>query len=306
LPSDLERARAKLNLALHVVGRRGDGYHLLDTLVVFPEIADGLSADPAAGLALDVDGPFAAATPAGDDNLVLRAARLLQARMKEDGASPRGAHIVLAKNLPVEAGIGGGSADAAAALRLLNRMWGCKLGTAALAALSAGLGADVPMCVHSRGLRARGIGEDVVPLAGWPAIDLVLVNPARRLKVAEIFAALKERHGTGLGDVPRGFKNAADLAAYLKSMRNDLETPARAAAPEVATALNRLAVRPGCLMARMSGSGPTVFGIFAAAADAARAAGEMSARHPDWWVTATRAEGTALTHAADAEIDRFE
>jgi 4-diphosphocytidyl-2-C-methyl-D-erythritol kinase len=145
------------------------------------------------------------------------------------------------------------------------------------------------MCVHSRGLRARGIGEDVVPLPGLPALDVVLVNPARRLKVADIFAALKERHGTGLGEVPRGFKNATDVVAYLKSLRNDLQTPACAEAPEVATALNELAVQPGCLMARMSGSGPTVFGLFAAAADAARAAGELSARHGDWWVAATRA-----------------
>jgi len=282
-----ERARAKVNLALHVVGRRGDGYHLLDTLVVFPEIADGLSARPAPGLVLDVDGPFAAATPAGNDNLVLRAARMLRARCESVGA-----HLKLTKNLPVEAGIGGGSADAAAALRLLNRMWGCDLDPAALASLGAGLGADVPMCVHSRPLRARGIGEDVVPLAGWPAIDLVLVNPARRLRVADMFAALREPHGTGLGEVPRSFKDAADLAAYLKSLRNDLEAPARDRAPELAAALKELGARPGCLMARMSGSGPTVFGIFAAAAEAARAAGWMSAQHSDWWVAATRADAS--------------
>ena len=286
MPSDLERARAKLNLALHVVGRR-DGYHLLDTLVVFPEIGDELSARPAPGLVLEVDGPFAAATPAGDDNLVLRAARMLQARCKSGGA-----HLKLTKNLPVEAGIGGGSADAAAALRLLNRMWGCDLDPAALASLGAGLGADVPMCVHSRPLRARGIGEEIVPLAGWPAIDLVLVNPDRRLRVADMFAALTERRGTGLGEIPRRFKNAADFAAHLATLRNDLEAPARDRVPEVAAALKELGARPGCLMARMSGSGPTVFGIFAAAAEAARAAGELSARHTDWWIAATRAEET--------------
>lgn len=280
-----ERARAKLNLALHVLGRRGDGYHLLDTIVVFAEIADELSARPAPALTLQVDGPFASATPAGDGNLVLAAARLLQAK-RGPGA---GARLALSKNLPVEAGIGGGSADAAAAFRLLNRMWGCDLGPAALAGLGARLGADVPMCLHSRPLRAGGIGEDIVPLTGLPAIDLVLVNPGRRLSTAEIFAALPESRRGGIGEVPPRFADVAQLAAYLKSLRNDLQAAASARVPEIAAALQRLGAEPGCLLARMSGSGPTLFGLFAGAAEAARAASALAAGHPDWWIAATRA-----------------
>ena len=280
-----ERARAKLNLALHVLGRRGDGYHLLDTLVVFPEIADRLAARPARPLMLEVDGPFASATPAGEDNLVLGAARMLQAERRASD----GAHLVLSKCLPVEAGIGGGSADAAAALRLLDRMWGCNLGVAGLAGLGARLGADVPMCLYSRPLRAGGIGEEIGPLSGLPDIDLVLVNPARRLSTADLFAVLPDRHGGGIGEVPRRFGDVADLAAYLRSLRNDLEAVACARVPEIAATLQELGAQPGCLMARMSGSGPTIFGIFADPALASRAAGRFAARYSNWWVAATRA-----------------
>jgi 4-diphosphocytidyl-2-C-methyl-D-erythritol kinase len=161
-----ESAPAKVNLALHVVGRRRDGYHLLDTLVAFPEIGDELCAGQAPHLRLEVDGPFAQAIPSDDDNLVLQAARMLQARAEESGGPHHSAHLLLTKNLPVEAGIGGGSADAAAALRLLNRKWNCGLNLGELAALGASLGADVPMCVHMRALRAQGIGEQVTPLSG--------------------------------------------------------------------------------------------------------------------------------------------
>ncbi|MDP2620349.1 MAG: 4-(cytidine 5'-diphospho)-2-C-methyl-D-erythritol kinase [Hyphomicrobiales bacterium] len=280
-----ERARAKLNLALHVLARRSDGYHRIDTVVVFAEIADGLAARPAPALMLELDGPFASAAPAGEANLVLRAARMLQAEKRTSG----GAHLALTKNLAVEAGIGGGSADAAAALRLLDRMWGCDLGIAGLARIGARLGADVPMCLYSRSLRAGGVGEDIAPLAGLPRFDLVLVNPGGRLSTADIFAALPDREGGGIGEVPRRFKDVADLAAFLGSLRNDLQATACARVPEIAAIVRELAARPGCLMARMSGSGPTVFGIFATAADASRAAGEMKARHSDWWVAATRA-----------------
>lgn len=280
-----ETAPAKLNLALHVVGRRDDGYHLIDTLVVFAKIADRLTARPAPDLTLDLDGPFASALPRGEDNLVLRAARMLQADRRVDA----GARLELSKCLPVAAGIGGGSADAAATLRLLNRMWGCDLDSVGLAGLAARLGADVPMCLHSRPLRAGGIGGDIRPLAGLQALDLVLVNPGRGLSTADIFAALPERDSGGIGEIPPGLDDVAGLAAYLRGLRNDLEAAALPRVPEIATVEQELGARPGCLMTRMSGSGPTVFGIFASAADAARAAGDLSARHADWWVAATRA-----------------
>jgi 4-diphosphocytidyl-2-C-methyl-D-erythritol kinase len=267
-----ELAPAKVNLALHVTGRRADGYHLLDSLVVFPRVGDRLRAEPSRELSLSVEGRFAACLDRGD-NLVLRAARLL--------APGRGAALTLDKRLPVASGIGGGSADAAAALRLLGRLWGVPLPpTAALL----GLGADVPVCLAGVASRMRGIGEALEPVA-LPAFWLVLANPGVPVATGAVFAALAGRFGPPLPHPP-AFADAAALAGWLAARRNDLEAPAAALAPAIAGTLAALAAQPGCLLARMSGSGATCFGLFATAAEAEAAADALGRARPRWWVAA--------------------
>jgi 4-diphosphocytidyl-2-C-methyl-D-erythritol kinase len=273
MPPAAELAPAKVNLALHVTGRRADGYHLLDSLVAFPRLGDRVAAAPAAGLALAVDGPFAADLDAGDGNLVLRAAALM--------AAGGGAALRLTKNLPVAAGIGGGSADAAATLRLLARLRGLPLPPPE-AVLR--LGADVPACLAGRACRMRGIGERLEPVA-LPPFWVVLANPRVGLATAAVFAGLAERTNPPL-PAPPAFGGAEDLFGYLAAQRNDLEPPAVATAPAVAEARAALAAQPGCRVARMSGSGATCFGLFAARAPARAAAAAIARARPGWWVAA--------------------
>ena len=221
-----EPAPAKVNLYLHLTGRRDDGYHLLDSLVVFAGIGDTLSAAPAETLSLQVAGPFAAGLAGEPDNLVLRAARALAA---EAGVTA-GAHLVLDKHLPVASGIGGGSADAAAALRLLCRLWRLAPQPAALARLAAGLGADVPVCLAGRAARMGGIGERLGPAPVLPACGIVLVNPGIQVATAEVFRA---RHGpwSEPAALPAGWDDVAAMAADLGGLRNDLEPACHRAAP---------------------------------------------------------------------------
>ena len=269
-----EFAPAKINLALHVTGQRADGYHLIDSLVVFAPVGDRLTAAPAEALSLAVTGPFAAGVPAGDDNLILRAARLL--------GGGRGAALVLEKNLPVAAGIGGGSADAAAALRALARLWSLPLPPTPAVL---GLGADMPVCLAGLPARMRGIGERIEPLPGLPPLHLVLVNPGVPVSTLEAFALLAERRNPPLPDIP-AFATAAELARFAAACRNDLQQPALALAPVIGAVTDAIRATPGCLLARMSGSGATCFGLYAspAARDAARTA--LAGAHPDWWVAA--------------------
>ncbi|MEI4473106.1 4-(cytidine 5'-diphospho)-2-C-methyl-D-erythritol kinase [Frigidibacter sp. MR17.24] len=267
-------APAKINLALHVTGRRGDGYHLLDSLVVFAGVGDRLSAAPADRLSLRVSGPRAEGVPTGPENLVLRAARLLD--------PARGAALTLDKRLPAMAGIGGGSSDAAAALRLLSDLWGLALPAAAD---TAALGADVPVCLDPVPQRMRGIGERLAPLPALPPVWTVLVNPGVPVATPEIFRRLASPDNPGLGAVPR-CADAAALAGWLRGLRNDLQPAAEALAPQVSTACGALAAQPGCLLSRMSGSGATCFGLFATTATADAAAASLSAAEPGWWVAA--------------------
>lgn len=268
-----EFAPAKVNLALHVTGRRADGYHLLDSLVAFPRVGDSLAAAPAEEWSLAIDGPFAAGLEAGPDNFVLRAAALF----------PPGPALALrlAKQLPVASGIGGGSADAAAALRLIAR-----LRAAALPAPAAvlGLGADVPVCLAGQPARMSGIGEVLVPLRLPPAW-LVLVNPGVPVPTGAVFARLASRDNPPLGPLP-AFADAPALAGYLAAQRNDLEPPARAVAPVVGEVIAALGQAPGCRIVRMSGSGATCFGLFATEAPAEAAAADIRRRAPGWWVAA--------------------
>jgi 4-diphosphocytidyl-2-C-methyl-D-erythritol kinase len=275
VPASLtEPAHAKVNLFLHLLGRRPDGYHLLDSLVVFPAIADRLTATDGDDLSLTLEGPFAPALAAEPDNLVLRAARALAA---EAGVAPR-AHIVLRKNLPVASGIGGGSADAAAALRLLCRLW-CIAPD--LAPLAATLGADVPVCLAGNASRMAGIGERLTQAPTLPDCGVVLVNPGIAVPTAEVFRA-RQGPWSAPAILPSAWPDAAAMAADLAGHRNDLQPPAVALYPSIGAVLDALAVTPGCLLARMSGSGATCFGLFATAAVATHAADTL--RRPAWWI----------------------
>jgi 4-diphosphocytidyl-2-C-methyl-D-erythritol kinase len=269
-------APAKVNLYLHVTGRRADGYHLLDSLAVFGPAADAVAAAPAAALSLSLDGPFAAGLAAEPDNLVLRAARALAAAA---GIAPRAA-LGLTKRLPVASGIGGGSADAAAALRALDRLWGLGFGAARLAAIGAGLGADVPVCVASRPARMGGVGEVLSAAPALPACGLLLANPWVALATPAVFRARQGSGFTPAALLPAAWADAPGMARDLAALRNDLEAPAIALCPVVAEVLAALRGLPGCLLARMSGSGATCFGLFATPAAARRAAGLLPG---GWW-----------------------
>jgi 4-diphosphocytidyl-2-C-methyl-D-erythritol kinase len=278
-------APAKVNLCLHVTGRRGDGYHQLDSLVAFPDIGDRVTARPAASLTLTVTGPEAAglAGEALDSNLVLRAARLLT---DHAGIHRPGAALHLQKNLPVASGIGGGSSDAAATLRVLCRLWRVALDDAALAHLGAQLGADVPACAHARAAWVGGIGETIDPVPDFPEAGIVLVNPRRALSTAAVFQARGGRFG---GRAERFWStppDAAALAAALAQCRNDLTEAAVGLVPEIAEVLTALAGLPGALIARMSGSGATCFALFAGRAAAAGAGALIAAARPGWWCAA--------------------
>lgn len=279
LPSPPEFAPAKINLTLHVTGQRSDGYHLLDSLVVFADVGDYISLRAADVLGLAITGPQAAQLPVTDDNLVLRAARALN--------GPAVA-ITLEKHLPIASGIGGGSADAAATLRALSRLWAQPLPDTALALK---LGADVPVCLLSQPLRMRGVGEDLTPLpAALPQTHLVLVNPGVGIATPAVFKALPSKTNPGMANMPI-FATAADLAAWLATQRNDLEAPAQSLAPVIGTVKAALAAQAGCLLARMSGSGATCFGLFATAAEATAAQTQIATAHPDWWVKAGKLLG---------------
>lgn len=260
-------ARAKLNLALHVVGRRADGYHLLDSLVGFAAVGDVVRARASGVLSLTVTGPMGAGLGAGPDNLVLRAAALV---------GP--AALELEKHLPLASGIGGGSADAAATLQALVALGGRMPSEAQVL----GLGADVPVCLHGRPVRMEGIGEVLTPV-GLPPAWVVLVNPGVEVSTPAVFRALQSRSNASMGAVPR-FADAVELAGWLAARRNDLQAPALGLRPEIGAVLAALEGVEGCLLARMSGSGATCFGLFAEAR-AAEAAAQALAR-PGWWVKA--------------------
>ena len=271
-----EHAPAKLNLHLHVTGRRADGYHLLDSLVVFADIGDDLLATEADELTLAISGPFAGALAGtGADNLVLRAAAALRARHRIE----RGARLELRKNLPVASGIGGGSADAAAALRALGRLWG--IDAAADHALAVGLGADVPACLRSIPVRMGGIGDRLDPAPVLPGtFFLVLANPGVEVSTREVFRARGGAFRPAAG-LPTHWPDAPTMARDLAALFNDLEAPAIALEPLIGDVLALLRAAPGCLLGRMSGSGGTCFGLFETPAQAARASSACQAR--GWW-----------------------
>ena len=270
-------APAKINLTLHITGQRDDGYHLLDSLVVFAPVGDALRVAPAAELSLRLEGPEAEGLPANGDNLALRAAAMV--------GEGQGAEIILEKTLPVASGIGGGSADAAAAARAVlagaGALDGAGLARAEAALLA--LGADVPMCLRSRPVRVRGIGEGLEPVT-LPPLPAVLANPRVPVSTPQIFRSLTSRDNPPMPEVLPEFVDAEALIDWLKDMRNDMEPAAKALEPMIGTVLSELSALPGCRLARMSGSGATCFGLFATMAEAGAAAAALRAARPDWWI----------------------
>jgi 4-diphosphocytidyl-2-C-methyl-D-erythritol kinase len=279
----VEAAPAKINLCLHVLGRRPDGYHEIDSLVGFAALGDSLAVEPSTGATLEIDGPFARDCPAAGANLVMRAAMMLAAT----GARPLMAALHLDKQLPVAAGVGGGSADAAAALRALRRLWKIEIDEALLTGMGLSLGADVPVCLAGRPSRVRGIGERVETLAPLPRAALLMVHPGIALPTADVFAARRGAFGEAIPPLPKRFADAQALAAFLRTCRNDLTEAAIACCPPIASVLAALDVAPGCLLARMSGSGAACFGLFADDEAARRAERLIAGERRQWWVRAT-------------------
>lgn len=281
-------APAKINLFLHVLARRGDGLHALDSLVVFADTGDRLRLDPGPEEALETSGPFAHAVPADAGNLVLRAAREVRAALP--GAVT--GRFRLEKNLPVAAGIGGGSSDAAAALRLLARC-NTALDNSRASAIAARLGSDVPACLAARPVWLEGAGENLTEAGQLPLLNAVLVNPGTALATSAVFAAWDKRPGAaGMGrkplERPERLDDEQALLRFLKLADNDLEPAANSIAPEMSAAKHALSRCRGCLLARMSGSGATLYGLFENSAMAEAAARNLARAYPAWWTVRTR------------------
>jgi 4-diphosphocytidyl-2-C-methyl-D-erythritol kinase len=285
-PQLAEAAPAKVNLTLRVLSRRPDGYHEIESLVAFARVGDRLDFAPGGPLALDVRGPYAAAAGSPADNLVLKAARELARRA---GGLVLG-RFVLTKELPAAAGLGGGSADAAAALRLLARATALAPDDPRLLAAARATGADVPVCLDPRPRIMRGIGEVLSAPLALPALPAVLVNPGAPLSTKEVFAALAAGPRQPAANVGTIESNLTSIGAVLDALAagtNDLEPAAIALCPPVADVLAALAHTPGCRLARMSGSGATCFGIYESGRAAEEAARDLAAEHRDWWVRAS-------------------
>lgn len=271
-------APAKINLTLHVTGQRPDGYHLLDSLVCFADFGDSIVVKPADKLSLTIKGPFGAQLEASDDNLVLRAARLLD--------PTRGAEITLIKRLPVASGIGGGSADAAASLRALAQLWGLPLPSAQTVAA---LGADVPVCLRSSLSRMQGVGEKITHMGSGPNCGVILVNPGVAISTPSVFKALASKQNPLMTEPllePSDEKADLRWLGWLAQQRNDLEPAAIAQEPVIAEVLENLRALPGVKLARMSGSGATCFAL--ADLDVCAGLDGMRDKHPDWWIVETK------------------
>ncbi len=260
-------AHAKINLTLHVTGQLPDGYHLLDSLVVFADIGDRLWITPQATISIEATGPFAQGVPTDARNLVWQAAELA-------GVT---AHIKLEKNLPHGAGIGGGSSDAAAVLRHFGVSKG-----------AARLGADVPVCLNSTAQRMQGIGDQLTVCEALPDLYAVLVNPNVHVPTPEVFKRLTLKENPAMPESFPAWETSADLIGWLAEGRNDLQSPAIELVPQISQVISEIKTCEGVGLARMSGSGATCFGLFPEQAEAAAAAQTLAQDHPDWWVRACR------------------
>jgi 4-diphosphocytidyl-2-C-methyl-D-erythritol kinase len=281
----VDHAPAKVNLTLAVMGRRADGYHLLESIVVFAGVGDRLTFKPGGELALIVRGAGAEAAGPIEDNLVIRAARALAAEVP----GLKLGRFTLTKHLPVAAGVGGGSSDAAAALRLLARANRLKLDDRRLYNVGRAIGADVPVCIDPRPRTMKGIGDKLSSPLKLPSFPAVMINPGVALPTRDVFTALhqtpwKRQRALRAAGIPRARKA---FAKFLESRANDLEPPAMSLRPAIAEVLEALRDCKGCHLARMSGSGATCFGLFASPRDAKAAARKIAAAHKRWWVRAT-------------------
>ena len=282
-----EFAPAKINLALHVTRRRNDGYHELESLVAFAGIGDRLSAtlsELSNVDALEITGPFGSTLAGDSDNLVLKAARAFRNEWPDN--IPSGISFKLEKNLPIASGIGGGSADAAAALRILTQMSGLDISAKVLHEMALKLGADVPVCLAGKASFMRGIGEIITPISLPNHLYIVLVNPLISVSTAEIFAGLQYTENDGLPENKSLFQESEGLAQWLQSTRNDLMAPAVARVPVIEEIAGFLQTSDGCQFARMSGSGATVFGLFTSSEKAHGAAKKLKEKWPHFWVEA--------------------
>lgn len=288
-----EEAPAKVNLALHVTGQRGDGYHLLDMLVTFTRLGDRLGLRLAEKDGLEISGPFAQTLSADSQpqtNLVLRARDLLREEARRLGIDTPPVHIHLEKNLPVASGIGGGSADAAAALRGLLKLWALPLNRETLGSIAIRLGADVPMCLESRPLIARGIGEKLDLLPEFPAFAMVLGNPLVSVSTPAVFRLLARKDNPAFALDIGEHRGDCEWLEMIAGLRNDLEPPARELCSEIG-ALSALLAAQGARLVRMSGSGATCFGIFDDMPMAQAACNALHSRMPDWYFRATETLG---------------
>lgn len=277
-----EPAPAKINLALHIVGQCANGYHALQSLCVFTELCDELSATPADHDELVLTGPFGNVLRGERSNIVLKALSLF--RQKYPHMLPQGVRIELDKALPVAAGIGGGSADAAALLRLANRISGLNLKLDDMMDMALELGADVPMCLLSQTAFVEGVGENLDPMPNFPKLQLVLANPGKPVSTADIFRKLTEKQNPPLVRDAADYRHISAITMWLEGTRNDLQKPAIQFLPEIGDMLVDLGEQKGCLLSRMSGSGATIFGIFGTAGEAMLAAQAFRKKWPQAWV----------------------
>ncbi|MFT6659357.1 4-(cytidine 5'-diphospho)-2-C-methyl-D-erythritol kinase [Maritalea sp.] len=280
-----EPAPAKINLSLHVVGQTPKGYHQLQGLTVFTKLCDELTAREAKKDTLEITGPFAPALVSEKSNIILKAFELFRHHWPK--SLPDGLHITLEKMLPVAAGIGGGSADAAAALRMAVRMSEQEIAISELSEIAMELGADVPMCLFSRTCIIGGVGEQIQIVDPFPKLQLVLANPGIAIPTAQIFRQLKSKNNPVMPKLPTQVEHSAALALWLQDTRNDLELPAIEFAPQIAEITREIAQLPGCILSRMSGSGATVFGVFGAELQAMSAAQQLHKLFPKHWVAQT-------------------
>lgn len=284
-------APVKINLALHVTGQRANGYHELEMIVAFGDFGDHISVTHAQNDHFTVSGYYGSYIPLNSDNLVLKARDLLRAHNR-DIATP--VHIHLEKKLPIAAGIGGGSTDAAATLTALNELWQLNLPQDQILELGLQLGADVPMCLHSQQngtpLMVHGIGEKLTPLKNFPSLHILLINDGTALATPVIFKSLTKRDNPSL-TAPPALQTTADICSYLRNNRNDLFQTAQTLAPQLQSHLNALAGL-GADFVQMSGSGATCFGIFASPQQMHKAKETIRQLHPDWFVVSTQTYGS--------------
>jgi len=280
-------APAKVNLYLHVTGRRADGYHFLDSLVTFASVGDFVRLEDAPTFSFSMNGPMATAFSSGDEenNLVVRAARALAKTLDR----PMRFRLTLTKNLPIASGIGGGSTDAAATLRLLASHWGLPPDAPLLREIAAALGQDIPCCIAAKNCFFMGIGDAVVPAPDLPPTALVLVNPRKEIPTPAVFRARRGAFSPPADRLTAPPKDASALAAFLGGCSNDLTAAAAEICPEIREILRALESCPDCLLARMSGSGATCFGLFSDRGGGKRAAATLLQNHAAWWVVPTMA-----------------